>query len=305
MGKRKKGTLSKYGILFLMTVPGMAYMLINNYVPMSLLFIAFKDVSFSKGFIDSPWNGIDNFKFLFRSPDFWTITKNTILYNLVFLVLNMVLAILVAVFLAGVKNKLMLRSYQSLIMLPHLMSMVIVSYIVFALLSTETGLVNKILATFGMKSISWYSQPQYWPYILTIVNIWHKVGYITIIYLAAILGIDQELFDSAALDGASKFQQLIYVTLPSIKETIIVMALLNIGKIFSSDFGLFYQVPMNSGPLFKTTNVITTYIYRAFLIDSNVGMSSAAGLYQSLVGFVLVLATNLIIRKIDKESALF
>lgn len=305
MVKRKKGALSKYGILILMTVPGIVYMMINNYVPMSLLFIAFKDVSFSKGFIGSPWNGIDNFKFLFRSPDFWTITRNTILYNLAFLVLNMVLAILVAVFLAGVRNKLMLRAYQSLIMLPHLMSMVIVSYIVFALLSTETGLINKILTTFGMKSISWYSQSQYWPYILTIVNIWHKVGYITIIYLAAILGIDQELFDSAALDGASKFQQLIYVTLPSIKETIIVMALLNIGKIFSSDFGLFYQVPMNSGSLFKTTNVITTYIYRAFLIDSNVGMSSAAGLYQSLVGFVLVLVTNLIIRKVDKESALF
>jgi len=217
-----------------------------------------------------------------------------------------VLAIAVAILLNEVRKRFLARFYQSVLLLPYLISMVIVGYLVLALLNLENGFMNKvILPAFGIDPISWYTKPEYWPYILTIVSLWKNIGYLCIIYLAAIVGIDPEYYEAATIDGATKWQQIRSITVPLLMPTIIILTLLAIGRIFYADFGLFYQVPLNSGPLQPTTDVIDTYVYRGLITLGDIGMSSAAGFYQSLVGFVLVLVSNLIVRLKDKDQALF
>lgn len=298
--------LWKYSPLYFMMLPGIAYLLINNYLPMFGLIIAFKDINFAKGIWASDWVGFQNFKFLFQTSDAYIITRNTILYNAAFIVIGLVVAVAFAILLNEIKSKFASRFYQSVIILPFLISMVIVSYLVFSMLSIESGFMNKtVLPTLGIDPISWYNEPKYWPAILTLVHTWKGVGYSCIIYLAAIIGIDPEYYEAAKLDGASKWQQIRTITIPLITPVIIMLTLLQIGRIFYSDFGLFYQVPMNAGALFSTTNVIDTYVFRGLLQLGNIGMSSAAGFYQSLVGFILVLVSNYVVRKINKENALF
>jgi len=270
------------------------------------LVIAFKDVNYQKGIFGSDWAGLRNFEYLFKSSDALIITRNTLLYNGVFIIVNLVVAVGVAILLNEIKKKFFSRLYQSVILLPYLMSMVVVSYLVYAMLSMDTGFMNNtLLPMFGMEEISWYNEPKFWPYILTFVHTWKSAGFLCIVYFAAIIGIDQEYFEAATLDGASKWQQIKTITIPLIAPVITIMTLLAIGRIFYSDFGLFYQVPMDSGSLFDTTNVIDTYVYRGLIQLGDIGMSSAAGLYQSLVGFVLVVLSNYIVRKINKENALF
>jgi len=299
-------TFWRYKALFLMLLPGMVYLFINNYMPMFGLTIAFKDINYAKGIWRSDWIGLKNFEFLFMTKDAWRITRNTILYNAVFIVLNTVTAIGVAILLNEVRKKFLARFYQSVLLLPYLISMVIVGYLVLALLNLENGFMNKvILPAFGIDPISWYTKPEYWPYILTIVSLWKNIGYLCIIYLAAIVGIDPEYYEAATIDGATKWQQIRSITVPLLMPTIIILTLLAIGRIFYADFGLFYQVPLNSGPLQPTTDVIDTYVYRGLITLGDIGMSSAAGFYQSLVGFVLVLVSNLIVRLKDKDQALF
>ncbi|AFC28918.1 binding-protein-dependent transport systems inner membrane component [Paenibacillus mucilaginosus 3016] len=296
----------KYSPLYLMMIPGIAYLLINNYLPMFGLVIAFKDINFAKGIWGSDWVGLQNFKFLFQTSDAYVITRNTILYNLAFIVINLIVGVGLAILLNEIKSKFASRLYQTVIILPFLISMVLVSYLVYSLLSMESGFMNKtILPLLGVDPVSWYNEPKYWPIILTAVEVWKGAGYACIIYLAAIIGIDPEYYEAATLDGASKWQQIRKITIPLIMPVIIMLTLLAIGRIFYSDFGLFYQVPMNSGALFSTTNVIDTYVFRGLLQLGNIGMSAAAGFYQSLVGFVLVLASNYIVRKFNKENALF
>jgi putative aldouronate transport system permease protein len=216
------------------------------------------------------------------------------------------LAIGVAIMLNEIKNKFAKSFYQSVILLPFLISIVIVSYLVFAFLSEDVGYLNKTILPFlGLDGVSWYNEAGYWPYILTFISTWKGVGFLCVIYLAAIIGIDQEYYEAATLDGANKWQQIIHITIPTIMPVIIMMTLLAIGRIFYSDFGLFFQVPMNSGALYDTTNVIDTYVYRGLMQLGDIGMSSAAGLYQSIVGFVLVLLSNYIVRKKSKDNALF
>lgn len=292
--------------LIIMMVPGLVYLLVNNYLPMFGLIIAFKDINYAKGIFASDWIGFKNFEYLFTTKDAFVITRNTILYNGGFIILNTVLAIAVAIMLNEIKNKLAKSFYQSVILLPFLISMVIVSYLGFAFLSEDVGYLNNtILPLLGLEGISWYNEAKYWPYILTFINMWKGVGFLCVIYLAAIIGIDQEYYEAATLDGANKWQQIINITLPSIMPVIIMMTLLGIGRIFYSDFGLFYQVPMNSGPLYDTTNVIDTYVYRGLMQLGDIGMSAAAGLYQSIVGFVLVLLSNYLVRRKSKDNALF
>jgi putative aldouronate transport system permease protein len=299
-------TFWRYKALFLMLLPGMVYLFINNYMPMFGLTIAFKDINYAKGIWRSDWIGLKNFEFLFMTKDAWRITRNTILYNAVFIVLNTVTAIGVAILLNEVRKKFLARFYQSVLLLPYLISMVIVGYLVLALLNLENGFMNKvILPAFGIDPISWYTKPEYWPYILTIVSLWKNIGYLCIIYLAAIVGIDPEYYEAATIDGATKWQQIRSITVPLLMPTIIILTLLAIGRIFYADFGLFYQVPLNSGPLQPTTDVIDTYVYRGLITLGDIGMSSAAGFYQSLVGFVLVLVSNLLVRLKDKDQALF
>lgn len=297
---------SKYSVLYVMMVPGILYFLINNYLPMFGIIIAFKDINFAKGLLAGEWVGLKNFEYLFKTKDAWIITRNTILYNGSFIILNLVAALFAAIILNEVRNRVLKRFYQSFILLPHLISSVIIGYLVYALLSMETGFINKtLLPLLGIGEISWYSEPEYWPFILPLVNIWKQAGYLCIIYLAAIVGIDKEYYEASTIDGASKWQQIRSITVPLITPVIMIMTLLQIGRIFYSDFGLFYQVPLNSGPLLDTTNVIDTYVFRALISLGDVSMASAAGVYQSVVGFVLVISANYITRKINKDNALF
>lgn len=305
-GSRKE-KLKKWFPLYLMMIPGMLYLIINNYIPMFGVLLAFKKVDFSVGIFASDWIGFKNFEFLFAAGgDAWTITRNTLLYNIVFIILNTTLGITFAIFICDITAKRLKKIYQSAILFPFLMSMVIVGYIVYAFFSMQTGIVNKtILPLFGQDPIFWYNEPKYWPAILIFVNAWKGVGYGCLIYISAINGIDPTYYEAAELDGAGKLKQIWNITLPCILPSIITLTLLNIGRIFYSDFGLFYQVPRNSGMLYSTTNVIDTYVYRGLMTQGNIGMSSAAGAYQSIVGFVLVLVSNLVVRKVSKENALF
>ncbi|SFF18988.1 putative aldouronate transport system permease protein [Paenibacillus algorifonticola] len=298
--------LKRYAPLFIMIIPGVIYLFINNYLPMLGLIIAFKDVNFAKGILASDWIGFKNFEYLFKTEDAWIITRNTLLYNISFIILNLIIAVGIAILLNEVKKKVAARFYQSIVLIPYLISMVIVGYLVLAMLSGETGFINKqILPLFGIDPISWYSEPKYWPVILVIVNVWKNVGYLCIIYLAAIIGIDPEYYEAATIDGAGKWRQITQITIPLIAPVITIMTLLQIGRIFYSDFGLFYQVPLNTGELLSTTNVVDTYVYRALINLGDIGMSSAAGLYQSVVGFVLVLLSNYIVSKRNRDNALF
>ncbi len=302
----RKNQIRKWAPAYLMMLPGLLYFFINNYIPMTGLIVAFKKYNVRDGIYNSPWNGLQNFRFLFTTGDAVTITRNTILYNLAFIIVNTLLGIVLAIMITEIRHKLAKKVYQSVILFPFLVSIIIVSYISFAFLSADNGLINRtILEPLGKESISWYTEKKYWPFILTIVNTWKTAGYSSLLYIAAITGIDDTLYEAAKIDGAGKFQQIWRITLPSLVPTIITLALLNIGRIFHANFGLFYQVPMNSGSLFDVTNVIDTYVYRALLKIGNIGMASAAGFVQSVVGFVLVYLSNLLVRKLSPDDALF
>ncbi|WP_369803555.1 ABC transporter permease [Cohnella sp. OV330] len=298
--------IKKYKALLLMTLPGVVYLIVNNYIPMYGVILAFKNLNYVQGIWGSPFVGFDNFKFLFQSPDAFLITRNTIAYNVAFIVFNLILALLTALLINEIKDKFVARFYQSTFLLPHIISMVVVAYLVYSFLNTDSGLVNRqIVKWFGTDAISWYTESRYWPYVLVIVNAWKNVGYLSIIYFAAIIGIDKEYYEAATIDGASKWRQMTRITLPLISPVIVVMTLLAISSIMRSDFGLFYQVPMNSGPLLPTTNTIDTFVYRAMVGFGDIGMSAAAGLYQSVVCFFLILAANLLVRRVSKQDALF
>ena len=295
----------RYFPVYLMAFPGLIYLFINNYMPLPGLVLAFKNYNVKKGIWGSDWIGFKNFKFLFATKDAFVITRNTICYNVAFIIINTIAAVAVAIILSELRHKVK-KFYQSVILLPYMISMVIVSYLCFAFLSPENGFLNNtVLKALGMQPISWYMEKKYWPFIIILVNLWKTIGYNCIIYLSTIVGFDKGYYEAAAIDGAGKWKQITSITIPLLKPTIIMMTLLSVGKIFYSDFGLFYQVPQNSGALYAVTNTIDTYVYRGLLELGDITMSAAAGLYQSVIGFVLVLATNLIVRKIDPESALF
>lgn len=291
---------------YIMILPGVLYLFINNYIPMAGIFIAFKDIDFSLGIFKSKWVGFKNFEFLFKTSDAWIITRNTLLYNMAFIVLGTIVGVMMAVLLNELISARFRKVYQTVLLLPQLISMVVVAYIVYAFLNTESGFINySLLKSIGADGINWYSEKKHWPFILVFVNTWKGAGYGCIVYLAAILGIDQSLYESARVDGAGKIRQIFSITLPLLKPTIITMVMMSIGRIFYSDFGLFYQVIMNSGALYDYTSTIDTYVYRALLQRNDLAMSSAAAVYQSVVGFVIIVAVNALVRKIDADNALF
>ena len=307
--KRISANLLRQNVSFyLMMLPGFVATLVFSYLPIFGIIIAFKKFEPMQGIWGSPWAGLSNFAFLFRSSDSIIILRNTICYNLVFIFGGLVLNVGLAILLSSVTNKLRSKVYQTVLMMPHFLSYIIVSYIVFAFLNTESGFINEsILKKLGMEAINWYVDPKPWPFILIFVHFWKSIGYGSVVYLAAIAGIDREIYEAAEIDGANGWKQILYITLPSLKSIMIIMTILNIGKIFNADFGLFYQVPMNSGALYNATNVINTFVYNSLGQGGvlGVGMSSAASFFQSVVGFVLVLVSNAIVRKIDAESAMF
>jgi putative aldouronate transport system permease protein len=292
--------------LYLMMTPGLLYLILNNYIPMSFTIIAFKNYNFQKGIWGSAFNGFDNFKTLFSTRDSMIILRNTIGYNLVFIVISLVVGLGIAILMDELGSRRAKRAYQMINLIPYMVSITVVSYIVYALLSTDTGFLNSsVLKALGLDKISWYSTPKYWPLILVLVNQWKWLGYNSIIYYSSILSIDSSFYEAATIDGATRFQRIRYVTIPVIRSTIITMTLLQLGSIFKSDFGLFYQVPMNSSALMNVTNTIDTFVYRGIKSVGTLGMASAAGFYQSVIGFVLVLIANGLVRKIDRDSAIF
>ena len=301
---RIKVNLKKYGALYWMLMPGFLYLLINNYIPMAGIVIAFKKLDFRKGIMKSDWAGFSNFEYLFKTPDAFRITRNTVCYNLVFIAVTLICSVFVAILLSEIKNRMAVKFYQTVTLLPYMISMVIVSYLAYAFLSSD-GFVNVIISFFGGQDISWYTEAKYWPVILTIVHTWKVVGYNSIIYLASIMGIDQEMYEAAAIDGCTKLEEIRYITLPLLVPTMITMVLLSVGRIFYSDFGLFYQVPMNSGALVDITSTIDTYVFRGLMTLGDISMSSAACVYQSVVGFVIVLFANWLTKKYSAENALF
>ena len=291
-------------MLDFMVVPGVLYFLINNYLPMSMIFVAFKNVNYQVGIWKSPWVGFDNFKFLFATGDAWIITSNTLLYNVAFIILGNVMGIFVGILLFELLNKVMKKFYQTAVLLPQLISYIIVAYIVFALLSNEAGLINKSILGEG-NEINFYAETKYWPFILIFVNTWKGLGYSSIIYMSAMSGIDNSLYEAACVDGCGKVRQIFRITLPLLKPTIITLVIMQVGRIFFSDFGLFLQVPMNSGALFSVTQTIDTFVYRSLMVLNKVGNASAASVYQAVMGFILVVIVNGIVRKVDKENAMF
>lgn len=267
--------------------------------------IAFKDINFTKGILHSDWVGFANFKYLFATTDAYIITRNTILYNLAFIIIGLITSVGIAILLNEIRSKIS-RFYQSALLLPYFISMVIVAYLLYGMLNPEYGFMNKtILPLLHIDPVYWYMEPKYWPLILILVNVWKGVGYSAIVYIASIVGIDQEYYEAAKIDGATKWQQIKHITIPLLVPIMTIMTLLAVGRIFYSDFGLFYQVPMNSGPLLPVTNTIDTYVYRGLMQLGDISMASAAGLYQSLVGFLLVLFSNYVVRKINRDNALF
>lgn len=297
--------------LYLMFVPGFVLTFLFAYLPMFGMLIAFKKVNLRDGIFGSPWVGLANFTALFRNQSVWDAIRNTLLYNTVFILAGLVFAVGLAIALSLIKNKIASKVYQTVYIMPHFLSMVIVAYLVFAFLNMESGLVNNsIIPTIfgeGAQKVNWYATPGVWPIILFIVRIWSKTGYDSIVYLAAISGIDTELYEAAEIDGATTWGKIIHITIPSLRTMMIIMTILAIGKIFSADFGLFYTVTMNSGALYPTTLVTNTYVYNLMTGagGASMGMSSAASMLQSVVGFIMVVATNLIVKKVDSEAGLF
>ncbi len=292
-----------------MVLPGMLYFIINNYIPMFGITIAFKKVDYSVGVWKSPWVGLSNFKMLFAhngsffQSDAFLITRNTLLYNATFIILGILMGVIVGICLADIFSRALQKFFQTSILLPQLISMVIVAYIVYALLSNETGMVNHLLGEGN--EINFYQKSVYWPFILVFIYVWKQVGYNSIIFLSSIVSIDHSIYEAAKVDGASKWQQIRFVTLPMLKPTVITLMLLQVGRIFYSDFGLFYQVPLDSGALYNVTNTVDTYVYRCLMVLNNVSVASAGSTYQAIVGFVLVFTVNMLVRRYDRENALF
>lgn len=295
----------KNGVLTLLAVPALILMVLFRYLPIGGIILAFKRFSIPKGIFGSPWIGFNNFKFLFLTKDAFIITRNTLCYNAVFIVLNLICAVTLAIALNELLNKKAAKIYQTVFMAPYFLSWVAISFIAFAFLNKDGGLLNMLLRKTGAAEISWYSETAYWPLIIIIAQLWKNLGYATVMYLSSLVNIPQELYEAALVDGATKWQQICKITLPALRPMMISLTIIAIGRIFYSDFGLFYQLPRNSGPLFDVTNVIDTYVYRTLKDLNDIGMAAAANLYQSLLGFLMIMGSNAIIKKIDSDSALF
>ncbi|MEK3713454.1 MULTISPECIES: ABC transporter permease [unclassified Paenibacillus] len=302
----KKIKWKSYIPLYLMALPALIYLFINNYMPLYGMQIAFRELDFSGSIFSGKFVWFKNFKFLFATDDAWIMTRNTVLYNLLFIVVGTLFSIVVTILFNEIISKKISKAYQSAVLIPYFISMVIVGYLVFAFLSSDNGFINhSILKPLGIEPISWYSESKYWPFILLFINIWKSLGYNLMFYTARIITISTDYYEAAKIDGATKFQQIMNITLPLLKPVIILTTILSIGRMFYSDFGLFYQVPMNSGALYDVTTTIDTYSFRALMKLGDITMSTATGVYQSAVGFILILIANAVIKKASKEDSLF
>ncbi len=295
---------------YLLMLPGIILIALLFYSPMFGVIIAFKEYNPVGGILGSPF--IDpwykNFEFFFKSDTARLVTLNTLFYNGLQAVLVTILSVTFAILLNEVTNKFVSATYKGIILLPTFLSWIVIQYVVYGLLSVDKGIVNNFMLLIGKEEIYWYSEPIYWRFILPFAYIWKNLGYNSVLYFAALAGISTDYYEAAGLDGASKLQQVCHITLPLLRPTVIVLSLLWVGKLFSGglgDWSGFYALPNNAGALYKATDVIDTYVYRSLKTINDYGMSAAVGLYQSVIGFILVLLSNLVIKKIDPDSALF
>ncbi len=289
-----------------MALPTIIFLLMFCYAPMFGLVMAFQDFKVDKGFFGSQFVGLNNFKFLFSSTDAWVITRNTVCYNLVFIVVNTSLAILMSLMLSELHSGKLAKTLQTVYMLPYFLAWTVVAIVLSGFLDRGYGLVNKIIQALGGKGkTDWYKERELWPWLFVFLNAWKGVGYSTVLYLAVISGISNDYYEAAVLDGASKLQQARYITLPHLRTVMCITLIMSLGGIFRGDFGLFYSVTKDSGRLYPVSDVIDTYIYRSLTTMSNAGMTAAAGFYQSVVGFLTLMFANWVVTKIDSDSAMF
>ena len=305
---RNKKTL----VLMTMALPVALWLLLIRYLPMGGIVLAFKDYkinprnpSFISNLMNSAWVGVKNFEFLFMTKDAGVMFRNTLGYNFVFIVTGVIIPVTFAIMLNEITKKFVAKAYQTMMFFPYFLSWVVVSYFLNAFLDAQYGMVPMAQRAAGQTPISWYTTTGPWPYIIVLANLWKNVGYTTVLYLAAITGIDTSQYEAAAIDGANKWQQIIYVTLPHLRTMICILFIMNVGKIFNADFGLFFNVPMQNGALFDVTQVIDTYVYRALMVTGDISMSAAAGLLQNVLGFVCILTANSVVKHIDPDCSMF
>lgn len=307
-GVKKRGvfeTLWRYRVLELMCLPAVVFFFMFSYMPMPGIWVAFVKYNYRDGIFGSKFVGLNNFKFLAESGKLFDLTKNTILYNIAFILLGNFLAILVAILLNEMQSKIFKKVSQTMMFLPYFISQVLVGILVYNLLNYDYGFVNEILSSLGREKWGPYSDPSAWPVILVIVHLWQQTGYNSVVYFAAICGIDAEIIEAAKVDGANAFQKIRYIILPGLKPTIVILLLFALGGIVKGNFGLFYNIIGTNSLLYPTTDIIETYVYRATITDFNFSTASAVGLYQSIIGFVMVMAVNFIVKKIDPDYSLF
>lgn len=304
-GIRTRRTKIKENLQMLtMTIPGLVLVFLFCYLPMPGIAIAFKKYNPNLGIWGSAWNGLDNFKFFFTSQDAGRTIRNTVLYSVGFLILDLIFAVGLALMFYFLRSKKGLKVYNTIVITPKFMSAVIVAFIVYAILSPSYGLLNSIIKFFGGEPIAWYSEAKYWPWILTITHIWQTVGMNSIVYYASLMSLDESLLEASVIDGANRRQQIFHVIIPHLVPIMVITTILGMGSIFGGDFGLFYQVPKDQGLLYSTTDIISTYTYRAMLSGS-LEKSAAVGLFKSVVGLIMVVTTNAIVKKISPENSLF
>ena len=309
------GRFAKYKktlVLLTMVAPAAIWLLLLRYLPMGGIVLAFKDYkinprnpSFISNLLSSKWVGLKNFEYLFKTDSAWIMFRNTLGYNIVFIILGVIIPVAFAIMMNELTRKFVRKTYQTMMFFPYFLSWVVVSYFLNAFLDAQYGMIPAMQAAAGKEVTSWYTTPGPWPYLLVFANLWKNVGYSTVLYLAAITGIDANQYEAAAIDGASKWQQVLYVTIPHLRTMICILFIMNVGRIFASDFGLFYNVPMQNGALFSVTQTIDTYVYRAYIATGNPVQSSAAGLLQNVLGFICILSANAIVKKVDADSAMF
>lgn len=298
-------TFKRQWQLYVMAAPAVLCLFIFAYLPMTGVIMAFQNLDFAKGIFSSPWYGLKNFEFLFATDDAWLMTRNTIGYNAVNILIGLVCAVGLALLINEMTNRTTAKIVQTVLIMPFFLSMVVVSMVVMGFLDLENGFVNQILVSMGERGKNWYTNPAIWPPLLVFISLWHGVGYSSVLYTAVISGISMELYEAAALDGASRWQQIRFITLPHLKTIICINLIRSVGGMFRSDFGLYYTVTRYKGPIQNVVMTLDTYIYNALKTIPNFGMTAAAALYQSIVGLCLVLLVNWIIKKMDENSAMF
>ncbi len=309
MKKKKRFTRDDLELI-IMATPTLVWFLLFSFLPMLGVLIAFKNFHISGGgfidsFLKSPWVGLENFKFLFSTNEAFTITRNTLLYNFCFIILDVVVPVTFALMLHEIRNRKAAKAYQTILFLPYFLSWVVVSSFLYAFLSPDKGIVNHMITASGGTGVSWYTNTKPWPFLIVFIRTWKEMGYGTVIYLASLAGIDTTYYEAAVIDGATKWQQVKYITLPLLRSIVVIMMIMATGKIFTASFGLFYQIPRDAGALYSVTNVIDTYVYRAMMGMGEIGMSAAAALFQSVMGMIMLLGSNWLVSKVDNENALF